>query len=87
VLLRLMAKKHPAKVKRSHTAITSPWRDSVNPTDPAHRPRGDRQSLLLALEIINPDKHEWEALAEEISNVARLYNAQAAVAAAKLRGS
>jgi hypothetical protein len=75
-----MPKKRSAKRRRAPAAGTPPWRDSIDATNPDHRPRGDRQSLYLALDLLELAEDEREAARKEICAIAERYNSLAAVA-------
>jgi hypothetical protein len=75
-----MRKQRGTRRRRGRSVTTSPWRDSVDPTNPDHRPRGHTDSLHLALDLLNLEQGEREAASQEICAIAERYNSVAAVA-------
>jgi hypothetical protein len=75
-----MPKKRGSKRRSSQARATPPWRDSIDPTDPRHQPRGCRESLYLALDLLELDEENRGKACEEVCAIAALYNSTAAVA-------
>jgi hypothetical protein len=75
-----MAKKRLTKRLRRPSASHPPWRDSLSSDGLEHRPKGDDDSLQLALKILDLEGGELETARREIFDVATKYNNLAALA-------
>jgi hypothetical protein len=75
-----MPKKRGPKRRHHRAGQTPPWRDSIDPTDPKHQPRGHTDSLHFALRLLELEEDEQEVACKEICEIAERYNSTAAVA-------
>jgi hypothetical protein len=80
-----MPKKRRAKRQRGPSTSRPPWRDSLNPDSLQHRPKGEDESLQLALKILGLEGNDLETARKEIFDAATKYNNMAAVAASAPR--
>jgi hypothetical protein len=81
----LMPKKRLAKRQRGASSFKPPWRESLSLDRLEYGPKGDDESLQLALKILGLEGSELETARQEISDAAIKYNNMAAVAASAPR--